>query len=145
MKPNLLFSPFLLCSLALLLLGALCAPAADGPMVRINHLGDTVSSPRPGIGYTNVGTSVITLFTTNAARQATRTLVREVRNMGTFAVMYAINNTNVSTNSLHGVIAPGTAIRDGLGGKLDLSAVPYPVSFRTATGDADLAILEVKQ
>lgn len=147
MKPFFSSPPFLRRSLSqmLLFLCAWCAQAADGPLVRVNHLGDTVTSPAAGIGYTNVTTSVLTLFSTNASRSADRVLFRQVQNMGTVPVMYAINSTNVLTNSLHGVIAAGTAIRDGLGGRVDLSAFPYPISFRTASGNADIAVIEVRQ
>lgn len=135
--------PLLIVALLTVMLAAL--HAGEGLLVRVNGNGDTVSSPAPGIGYTNVGTSVITLFSTNASRTAGRVIKREVRNMGTVAVLYAINYTNVATNSLHGVIPAGSAIRDGLGGKVDFTDVPFPISFRTATGNADLAILEVTQ
>lgn len=133
--------PFLL-SVALLVAPIL---ASAQVFVRIANQGETVSAPTAGIGYTNIGTSAITLFSTNASRSAGRVLMREVRNMGTVPVMYAINNTNVATNSLHGVLAAGTAIRDGLGGVRDFSAVPFPITFRTATGNADVSILEVTQ
>lgn len=130
---------------SLILLLACLVTASAQVMVRVDGTGNAVSSPLPGIGYTNIGTSALTLFSTNASRSAGRVIFREVRNMGTVPIMYAVNNTNVATNSLHGVIAAGTAIRDGLGGKVDFTAVPYPITFRTATGNADIAILEVTQ
>lgn len=120
---------------------ALSALAADGPLVRVNHLGDTVAAPY----VTNVSTTVITLFSTNKSELNGRVLVRTVQNNGTTPVLYAINFTNVSATAYHGIIAPGVASRDGLGSVLDLSAIRYPVSFRTESGSSEISIVEIRQ
>jgi hypothetical protein len=120
-----------------------CAPARAqvGLPVRVYQLGETVSAPV----VTNITTTVVTLFSTNKAQLDGKVLNRFVQNHGTVPVLYAINFTNVSATAYHGVIAPGVALRDGLGSVVDFSAIRFPVSFRTESGSAEITIVEIKQ
>lgn len=134
-----------ICYLALLigLVGSLTLPASaqQGIPVRVYQLGEVVSAPY----ITNITTSVTTLFSTNRAILDGKVLHRFVQNNGTVPVLYAINYTNVSATAYHGILAPGVSLRDGLGSVVDLSAVRFPVSFRTESGSSEISIIEMKQ
>jgi hypothetical protein len=91
---------------------------------------------------TVTSTAVSTVFSLNPSLGVGRPILRTVQNTGTQPVLYLINSTNVSTTSYHGVLAAGQANRDGLGTVLDLSKVPFPVSFITESGSTTIAVVE---
>jgi len=118
--------------------------AAEGTLVRLNNIAKTVSSPL--VQSVPPGTNnIVTLFSLNTAEFDGRTILRTVQNTGICPVLYSINTTNVSTTNYHGILACGSAARDGLGSVLDLSNIPFPVSFYTETATGVLAVVELTQ
>ncbi len=130
-----------------LLVGLLIAfPAFSQPiggLVRVNHLAENIAPPF----LTNVTTAGMTLFSTNASRTAGRVLIRTVQNVGMVPVLYVINATtnSVATNYFHGIISGGVTNLDGLGSILDLSKVPFPVTFATASSSSVVSVVELTQ
>ncbi len=131
-------------SLTLSIPFALPSRAAEGTLVRLNNIAQAVSAP--SINQVLPGsTNIVTLFALNTAEFDGRTILRTVQNTGLCPVLYSINTTNISTTNYHGVLAGGSAARDGLGSVLDLSNIPFPVSFYTETATGVLAVVELTQ
>jgi hypothetical protein len=115
---------------------------AQSTLVKIQGKAEGFSLP---LVLTISSTNITTLFSTNQATSLGRILLRTVQNTGTNACLYTIGVTNVSGTNYHGVLAGGSALRDGLGSILNLQHVPWPVSFTTESGTTTIAAIELTQ
>jgi hypothetical protein len=102
-------------------------------------------------GVTNAAamSPVITTTSNTVALAATastggpeRLRVRTLQNIGTVPVMYAYGST-ASTTNLNGVLAPGSAARDGYGSMLYLDTWRGSVSIAVESGTGVVATGEV--
>jgi hypothetical protein len=105
-----------------------------------------------GVLLTTVtNTAATSIWTTNNLSSTDgRVLYRSLQNVGTNTVLYLIVSpgmtaTNAATTNYTGVLSAGSAIRDGLGGKVDLSQVPWKVSLITETGSSVVTAVELTQ
>ena len=95
---------------------------------------------------TITSTNVTTIWpTNNPSVTLGRVLYRSIQNTGTNAFLYLINSTNVSATNFTGVAAGGAAVRDGLGGIVDMSKIPWPVSLKTESGSTTISVTELTQ
>ena len=67
---------------------------------------------------------------------------RTIQNVGTVAVLYRLGGT-ASDTEYHGVLAPGSAARDGLGSVLDVSNWRGTVSIAVESGTGVVVATEV--
>ena len=105
-------------------------PAAAQTALKIQDL---------AVGYSGVtlltvsNTVVTTVFATNQSITLGRVLYRCIQNTGTNAFLYLINPAGsaypVSNTNYTGVVAAGTAMRDGRGSIVNLSRCPWPISM----------------
>lgn len=130
--------------MALLILASLAAAgvalAQNFPFVRIHDLSETVAPPQ----ILTVTTTPQTVFVSNPSRTDGRVLMRTIQNVGTIAVLYAINATAATTN-YHGIIAGGVNQRDGLGSVVDLGRVRGSISVVTEAGTSTICLTEQTQ
>ena len=111
-----------------------------------------------GVLLLTITNTVATTIWTNANNSVTqgRILYRGIQNTGTNAFLYLIVGpnlagstnaalTNVSSTNYTGVVAGGLATRDGVGGIVDLSKVPWPVSVITESGVTAISAVELTQ
>lgn len=68
--------------------------------------------------------------------------IRVLQNVGTVPVLYRLGGTAAADN-YHGVLAPCTAARDGLGSVVDLSAWRGSVSIAVESGTGEVAAIEI--
>jgi len=109
--------------------------------VRIDDASRTVVAP----SIVTVTTDAQYVFTANTTYlNFGRVLKRAIQNTGTNAVLYAIGSV-ASTSNYHGILAGGTAVRDGLGSVVDLSSYPGQVSIVTESGSSTVALVELQQ
>ena len=109
-------------------------------MVRVQQLSTAIIPP----SIITVSNGAQYVFTASTVRADGRVLFRSMQNTGTNAVIYAIGSV-ASTSSYHGVIAGGSAVRDGLGSVVDLSRYPGQISVITESGTSTIAIVELQQ
>lgn len=129
----------LLCGLLLGCVAVFCM--ADG-YFKQDKLAATVAAPN----LVAVSNAPVTIFSTNASVTDGRILSRTIQNVGTNPVLWLINSTNVSNTNYDGVIAAGTTNRDGKGGTLDVSSIPYPISLITeSTAGTTVSAVELTQ
>jgi hypothetical protein len=67
---------------------------------------------------------------------------RTIQNVGTVPVLYCLGTTASATN-YHGVLAPGSVARDGLGSVLDVSTWRGSVSVAVESGTGVVAAFEL--
>jgi Zn-dependent alcohol dehydrogenase len=115
--------------------------AQNGAIVRVNHLAEEVSAPR----VLTVSNGVVNVFSNNASRTDGRTIVRTIQNTGTNALFYCIGNTNVTATNYHGILAAGSAMRDGLGSIGSFHATSTPIYIRSVTNWTEVAVVELTQ
>jgi hypothetical protein len=135
-------------AITLLALGTMLLAAGGGEpfapylqKVQVQHLAEGVSAPQ----VVTVTTNVVTVYSNRTGVAYGRVLGRTIQNCGTNAFLYLIGSTNVSATNYHGVVAGGSAVRDGLGSILDLSRVTAPVSMRCESGTTEIAVIELTQ
>lgn len=109
---------------------------------RINITAYAASAPTNIVA---VSTTPTAIFSSNTSLDQGRVLMRTVQNVGTVAVLYSINSTNVSSSAYHGVIAAGSVARDGIGSVLDLARVPFPIYVATESGTSSVVAVELTQ
>jgi hypothetical protein len=125
--------------LALLAAGVVAVMAQS--YVKVDHLAKAVKAPQ----VLTIGTSVTLVFTNNESTTEGRIIVRTLQNTGTVPLLYAINQSDVTTASYHGVIAPGSVARDGLGSIVDFSHIPYRVAVKTESSSTTVALVDITQ
>ena len=113
-----------------------------GQAVVIQQKAEAYTAPRL---LTVTNALITTVFTANQSVTRGRVLYRSIQNTGTNAFLYLINSTNVSSTNFTGVVAGGSAVRDGRGSIVDLSRVPWPVSLTTESGATTVSVVELTQ
>jgi len=113
-----------------------------GQAVVIQQKAEAYMAPRL---LTVTNALITTVFTANQSVTRGRVLYRSIQNTGTNAFLYLINSTNVSSTNFTGVVAGGSAVRDGRGSIVELSRVPWPVSLTTESGATTVSVVELTQ
>jgi len=113
-----------------------------GQAVVIQQKAEAYMAPRL---LTVTNALITTVFTANQSVTRGRVLYRSIQNTGTNAFLYLIGSTNVSSTNFTGVVAGGSAVRDGRGSIVELSRVPWPVSLTTESGATTVSVVELTQ
>ena len=98
----------------------------------------TVSAPN----LVAVSTTATTAILARTNDPAGHSFLRVMQNVGTVPVLYALGSTVAVTN-YHGVLAPCSAARDGLGSLVDLSYWRGTVSVMCESGSGTVSAVEI--
>lgn len=118
-------------------IGAVSWTASTGSHSTVGGVVNQVSEP---VIISTTTNAVVFDATVSTGPENTRT--RTVQNVGTVPVLYRLGGT-ASDTEYHGVLAPGSAARDGLGSVLDVSTWRGSVSIAVESGTGVVVATEV--